>query len=448
MVLAVVAACSRGEAAPNPADLPIEAGERLELEIPVPEVTGTLPLDLHHLGAVTLRYAIGVDLAWHKPNPGEPLTVELSGPNVSEKVDVVLARQPRRVIFKTRPEREGTYTVTVRGKAGERRIAIRAMASAAVGNIAHVAIGGDYRLVARGFVRGSVAGEAVVIQRGRFDRGTSTIIVDVANGIQDPTAITRLVRSLGTPTKHGAHTYYTKQIGKQVEVLWPVRIGTTTATQTIRITAPQLRDAELRVVETYLTRYAPLPALLQITPGAPKRCTAGAKQCCLPDGRQIDPEGCQPSYHKAPGAFERGPDGFCKSVSCELKCLSADAQIATPDGDRAVSALRPGDRVWTLGATGERMATTILRVVPQSPFESHTLVEVTLSDGRVVRASAGHPDARARRLGDLRVGDLLDDTRITTIRRIAYPDPTWDLLPAGATGVYWADDVLLGSTLR
>jgi hypothetical protein len=450
LLLVVVVACASVDAAPDPIGVPVDAREKLDLSIPVPEVTGTLPLDLRHLGAVTVGYAIGVDLAWRKPNKtGESLDVELVGPGVSEKIVIVLADQNHRVIFKTRPKAEGDYTVTARSKTGERQIKIRVMASAAVGNTAHVPIEGDYRLVARGFVRGTVAGEAVVIQRGRFDRGNASLIVDVANGVQDPAAIEKLVRSLGTPRKRGGHTYYVKQgPGNRVEVMWPLRTGTSTATQSIRITAPQLRAAELRVIDVYLARYAPLPAPLQITPNAPKRCTANAKQCCLADGRLIEPEGCQPSYHKAPGPFERGPDGFCKPVPCTLRCLSADASIATPDGDRAVSALRPGDRVWTASPTGERVATTILRVLSQSPTGPHELLEFTLSDGRVVRASGGHPDAQARMLGALRLGDSLDGARIVTIRRIPYAGATWDLEPAGSSGAYWADDVRLGSTLR
>jgi hypothetical protein len=70
-----------------------------------------------------------------------------------------------------------------------------------------------------------------------------------------------------------------------------------------------------------------------------------------------------------------------------------------------------------------------------------------LSDGRTVEASPGHPTADGRHVGELVPGDLLDGSRVRAVERVSYIGDTWDLLPAGPSGAYWADDVLLGSTL-
>jgi hypothetical protein len=44
---------------------------------------------------------------------------------------------------------------------------------------------------------------------------------------------------------------------------------------------------------------------------------------------------------------------------------------------------------------------------------------------------------------------MLDGALIISITSEPYhADRTYDLLPAGSTGTYWADGVLLGSTLR
>lgn len=72
---------------------------------------------------------------------------------------------------------------------------------------------------------------------------------------------------------------------------------------------------------------------------------------------------------------------------------------------------------------------------------------MTLADGRAVEASPGHPTADGRRVGDLNVGDALGGSRIVRVDRVAYLGDTWDVLPTGPTGVYWAGDILLKSTL-
>jgi hypothetical protein len=72
---------------------------------------------------------------------------------------------------------------------------------------------------------------------------------------------------------------------------------------------------------------------------------------------------------------------------------------------------------------------------------------VVLADGRAVVASPGHPTADGRRVGDLNLGDVLDASRVVTTESLPYVGDTWDLLPLSSTGEYWADDVLLGSSM-
>ncbi len=144
------------------------------------------------------------------------------------------------------------------------------------------------------------------------------------------------------------------------------------------------------------------------------------------------------------------PAFWCYSGPCNPPiCLPPDAAIDTPDGPVAVSALRPGDRVWTLGADGAAVIAPILHVGSTEAPRDHRVVVATLADGRVVRGSPGHPTADGRTLGELRAGDVLDEARVREVRRVRYDRPrTYDLLPAGPTGAYWSDGVLLGSTLR
>src|SRR5438105_4452280 len=129
-------------------------------------------------------------------------------------------------------------------------------------------------------------------------------------------------------------------------------------------------------------------------------------------------------------------------------CLAATDRIDTPTGPVPVSQMRVGMIVWTLDATGRRVSASVLLVSHRTAPLDHKVLRLTLADGRTVEASPGHPTADGRLLGDLRQGDLLDGSDLTAVQRVSYVGDTWDLLPAGATGFYWADQVLLGSTLR
>jgi hypothetical protein len=127
-------------------------------------------------------------------------------------------------------------------------------------------------------------------------------------------------------------------------------------------------------------------------------------------------------------------------------CAAADTPIATPDGERAISTLAPGDLVY--GARdGQLVPVPVLRV-SSTPVSGHTLVRLTLASGRTLEMSAGHPTADGRPFDALRVGDAMDAEVIVAIDRVPYAgDHTWDILPASDDGTYVAAGVLVGSTL-
>jgi len=128
-------------------------------------------------------------------------------------------------------------------------------------------------------------------------------------------------------------------------------------------------------------------------------------------------------------------------------CLAASTMIATPNGPIVVSALRPGMPVWTADRTGERLPATVLEAGSMlAPF-GHDVVHLVLADGRQVWVSPGHPTADGRRVGDLAAGDRFDGSQIVSADRRPYAGRTYDLLPSGPTGFYWANGVLLASTL-
>lgn len=57
--------------------------------------------------------------------------------------------------------------------------------------------------------------------------------------------------------------------------------------------------------------------------------------------------------------------------------------------------------------------------------------------------------AGGRAIGDLKSGDLLDGSWLVSSEAVRYGQAaTYDVLPAGETGRYWANGILLGSTLK
>ncbi|HYR94714.1 MAG TPA: Hint domain-containing protein [Methylomirabilota bacterium] len=130
-------------------------------------------------------------------------------------------------------------------------------------------------------------------------------------------------------------------------------------------------------------------------------------------------------------------------------CLARGTRIATPSGDAAVEELRIGDLVWTIDERGVRVAAPLVLLGSTPVPATHQVVRLALDDGRTVFVSPGHPTADGRRVGDLNVGGVVDGGRVVSADRVAYTGGvTFDVLPAGATGAYWANGVLLASTLR
>ncbi len=129
-------------------------------------------------------------------------------------------------------------------------------------------------------------------------------------------------------------------------------------------------------------------------------------------------------------------------------CLARGTLIDTPGGPVPVEQLGKGMPVWTVDESGKRVAAVVNETVSTPVPSSFQVVRVILSDGRSVTASAGHPTAAGQALGSYQVGDTLDGALVIAVEHLAYDSGvTYDLLPSGSTGLYWANGVLLKSTL-
>lgn len=129
-------------------------------------------------------------------------------------------------------------------------------------------------------------------------------------------------------------------------------------------------------------------------------------------------------------------------------CLSFDTLISTPEGNVPMTDLRPGMFVFTLDLDGNKVIHPIELVSKVSVPDSHVVCHLILNDGRELFVSGGHPTGDDREISDLNPGDRLDGAELVSIEKVHYRTGyTYDLLPAGETGFYWANGVLLASTL-
>lgn len=151
------------------------------------------------------------------------------------------------------------------------------------------------------------------------------------------------------------------------------------------------------------------------------------------------------------------PDEPPPSYFCQLKgyfrpcpiCLAENTLIDTPLGSISVKDLRIGMPIWTTDKAGRRVSGIVTKTSKVPVLPTHQMVHLIFDDGRELFVSPGHPTIDGRTVGNLVVNDLYDGARVITAIRVAYGNTaTYDILPSGETGFYWANGILLDSTLH
>lgn len=129
------------------------------------------------------------------------------------------------------------------------------------------------------------------------------------------------------------------------------------------------------------------------------------------------------------------------------KCNAPDTPIATPDGNRPIASLVPGDLVYSIHR-GQIVIVPIAETGRQAAQRDHRVVRLLLATGTVLEISPRHPTADGRTLGELAANDQLDGVRIISAALVPFRHShTYDILPASDTGTYYAGGVLIGSTM-
>jgi hypothetical protein len=145
-------------------------------------------------------------------------------------------------------------------------------------------------------------------------------------------------------------------------------------------------------------------------------------------------------------AFCEPRPGFCWSTVGPPVCAAPDTPIATPDGDRPIAELAPGDLVYSVDGSG--IAVVPIARVGKRAVRGHRVIAVRLASG-TLHVSALQPTADGRSFGDLAAGGTLDGIQVLSAREVPYLHAfTHDILPLSSSGAYFAGGALIGSTLR
>jgi hypothetical protein len=140
--------------------------------------------------------------------------------------------------------------------------------------------------------------------------------------------------------------------------------------------------------------------------------------------------------------------GKAESINTCPICLTGGTMIDTPGGLIPVEELRSGMLVFTPDGMGNPVAVKITQISRTEVPAGFRVLEITLADGRVITASPGHPTSQGKALDAYLVGEMLDSSAVVRIQNVTYDGgATYDILPDGLSGCYWANGILLGSTL-
>jgi len=113
-----------------------------------------------------------------------------------------------------------------------------------------------------------------------------------------------------------------------------------------------------------------------------------------------------------------------------------------------VAELKIGDIIYTTNKLGQRVEAPIINKDSVKVTADHQLIDIILEDGRRIKCTPDHPNRDYSLMSSLRIGHYLEGSEIIEISYENYTQPyTFDILPAGETGIYWANGIRLGSTL-
>lgn len=190
-------------------------------------------------------------------------------------------------------------------------------------------------------------------------------------------------------------------------------------------------------------------------------CTKPVSQTCTGLQDESCPAGYQCIQACGPPVVQRDdltpPHYYCeideiaqkppKERNCPI-CLASNTQISTPTGMINVKNISVGIRVFSVNKKGEKIISAILKISHTKAPKTHRVVHLVLADKREAWISPNHLTTQDLPIGELRAGDMYDGSKVTLAQLVPYKETyTYDILPDSDTGFYWANGILLKSTL-
>lgn len=135
----------------------------------------------------------------------------------------------------------------------------------------------------------------------------------------------------------------------------------------------------------------------------------------------------------------------CYPPGCPVPiCCSPETRIKTTGEEKRIADIKEGEIVLTDGGKAVRV-----KKVSKTPVKNHKILKITLNDGAVLEISPDHPTADGKKFKDLKMGEILDSRLVVETKLIPYTySHTYDILPDSKTGNYYANGVLIGSSLK
>lgn len=130
-------------------------------------------------------------------------------------------------------------------------------------------------------------------------------------------------------------------------------------------------------------------------------------------------------------------------------CLSANSLISTPNGEVNIRNVTVGMSVWSTDSDGNVIRSKVLEVHHTFVGTTHRVIDLKLADGRELFASPNHPTYDGGTVAALKNGQKYDGSTVVSSNLVPYQyEFTYDLLPDSPTGDYFANGILVGSTLK
>jgi len=128
----------------------------------------------------------------------------------------------------------------------------------------------------------------------------------------------------------------------------------------------------------------------------------------------------------------------------ETNCCSAKTRIRTAGIEKEILQIMIGDLVLT-----DNKKTVRVSKVKKEKSKKQKILKVKLNDATILEISPEHPTADGRKFKDLKPSDKLDGRLVVESQIVPYfYKYTYDILPDSKTGNYYANGVLVGSTLK